>query len=63
MSRYCTKCEKELSETTKFCAGCGAKVELPTQAQQPTVQTQPTVQPTKQFCKSCGKELPPGVKF
>ena len=27
MSKFCTKCGKELTEDTKFCMNCGTKVE------------------------------------
>lgn len=46
---FCEQCGKEIPENSKFCAGCGAKVE-PTepvvQAAEPETQVAPTPEPT-----------------
>ena len=51
MARFCTNCGKELPEGAVFCTECGAKAEMPAQAQpasqnlaQPTVSYVPAVE-------------------
>ncbi len=42
---FCEKCGKEIPENSKFCAGCGAKVE-PVEPAVGAVETEPQVAPT-----------------
>ncbi|MBQ3485078.1 MAG: zinc ribbon domain-containing protein [Clostridia bacterium] len=48
----CPSCGASLPAGTKFCSGCGCKIEAA-----PAAQTQSI------FCTGCGTQLPAGTKF
>ncbi len=49
----CKMCNSENSESSKFCAACGAKLEAPA----------PATEAVPMFCSVCGSALEAGVKF
>ena len=53
---YCPNCNAEISENSKFCNVCGAKIELPEKVQ-------PVQSPTGKVCKNCGAALEEGQMF
>ena len=56
MSRTCSSCRAELSDTAKFCRACGAAV-----ATQPDPVIEADASPA--LCPSCETELVPGARF
>lgn len=71
---FCTQCGTQLPDGSKFCTGCGAKIEVapapaaapqpePAVEEAPVVEETPAVEAKKTFCTSCGRELPAGTKF
>lgn len=51
MERRCQNCGAEVSESAKFCRGCGCRIE--------TIEKKSKTHP----CPKCGKEILPGAKF
>lgn len=51
----CKKCNSENSEASKFCAACGAMLEVPAPA--------PAAETTPMFCSECGSALQANTKF
>ena len=49
----CTNCGNANPAGTKFCGGCGTKLEIP----------EVPAEPAKRFCTGCGAELKDGLKF
>ena len=49
----CTNCGNANPAGTKFCGGCGTKLEIP----------EVPAEPVKRFCTGCGAELKDGLKF
>jgi len=49
----CTNCGNVNPAGTKFCGGCGTKLEIP----------EVPAEPVKRFCTGCGAELKDGLKF
>ena len=49
----CTNCGNVNPAGTKFCGGCGTKLEIP----------EVPAEPAKRFCTGCGAELKDGLKF
>ena len=47
----CTNCGNVNPAGTKFCGGCGSKLEVP------------VAEPAKRFCTGCGAEIKDGLKF
>jgi len=59
VSRTCPSCGAAVSETAKFCRGCGGRVIAAAEAP-PAVAVSET---TAQACPACGAELVPGARF
>ncbi len=51
----CKKCNSENSEASRFCAACGAMLEVPAPA--------PAAETTQMFCAECGSALQANTKF
>ena len=59
---FCEQCGKEIPENSKFCAGCGAKVEpaeVIVQAVEPEAETAPAPEPTKDEVPKVQQAPPP----
>ena len=58
MSKTCLFCGTKLSETAKFCKGCGKDVTVPAEVNQDIEENL-----TEKLCTNCGAPLSPTAKF
>jgi hypothetical protein len=57
MSKYCSKCGKEILEGASFCGGCGERIEIVSIDKNKCSNCGFTINPKEKFCSECGAQI------